>query len=228
MKTVLSVDVGLKNLGICVMNVTNSRRTVLYWKVLNVFDEDSVCQGHLKNGKECKFKAVNKTDSIVYCKKHTPPNVKVKKIKTRLVKNIPLQEIASRLHATFDEFARETRETLVTVEKVFIELQPKINNKMKFSSHIIFSKFVEFYREFKTSVVFESARNKLQVYKGPLIECNLKTAYSKRKYTGIEHTKKLLAKVENGEVLLLEFEKNKKKDDLADCFLMCFGKLDRV
>lgn len=208
------------------MNVESGSRSVLYWEVLNVFDEDLHCQGHLKDKRECGFKAVNKTDALVYCKKHTPKNAKVKKIKARLVKSIPLQEIASRLHATFDEFVKNTRETLVKVEKVYIELQPKINNKMKFSSHIIFSKFVEFFRDGKTSVVFESARNKLKVYKGPDIACNLKTAYSRRKYTGIEHTKKLLARVENGESLLLEFEKNKKKDDLADCFLMCFGKLN--
>lgn len=230
MKTVLSVDVGLKNLGVCIMTKAPQLQ-ILYWNTINVFDTDlaqAMCQGQFKNGKQCTRKATNKTQSSqVFCKTHTPPKTKMTVIKTRKLKTVPLQEIARRIQIAFDTLVKNNTQVLSQVEKVYIELQPKVNNKMKFSSHILFSKFVELYASLnlKTQVVFESARRKLQVYKGPPIECTLKTPYSRRKYLGIEHTKRLLKNIEDCTILLTDFNKNKKKDDLADCFLMCYGKL---
>ena len=65
-------------------------------------------------------------------------------------------------------------------------------------------------------IEFISPMNKLKVYNGPLIECKLKSKYSRRKYYAIQHTKYFIQNYKN---YLDYFNKIKKKDDLADSFL---------
>jgi hypothetical protein len=59
--------------------------------------------------------------------------------------------------------------------------------------------------------------NKLTVYNGPEIETK-KIKYARTKYLAIEYTKYFL---KNSKKYLDYFINNKKKDDLADCFLQC-------
>lgn len=79
-------------------------------------------------------------------------------------------------------------------------------------------------------VLFYSPKNKLKIYDGPEVICNLKSKYSQRKKIGVEHTKYFIDKnaIEWKEL----FNKSKKKDDLADSFLQCicykYGKLNNT
>ena len=71
-----------------------------------------------------------------------------------------------------------------------------------------------------------NASNKLKVFKGELDEPinqmlkKIKDKYRRNKITAIEHCKKML---ENNDELdfITKFEGHKKKDDLADAYLMC-------
>ena len=69
-----------------------------------------------------------------------------------------------------------------------------------------------------TNIQFISAANKLKMFIG-----NKKTTYSERKKIGIDETKKLLIKMDGNNIekdkIIDMFNKHKKKDDLADCFL---------
>ena len=65
-------------------------------------------------------------------------------------------------------------------------------------------------------VQFVSARNKLKYYDGPVIECTLKSKYSRTKFLSKEYTKYYL---KDDEKNLSFFNSNKKKDDLADSFM---------
>ena len=62
------------------------------------------------------------------------------------------------------------------------------------------------------NIKFISAANKLKPFIG-----NKKTTYSERKKTGVEITQKLLLMKDDNNIEM--FNKHKKKDDLADCFL---------
>ena len=162
---------------------------------------------------------------------HTPLSTKVKpkEIKTKKVKNTSLQEIAYKVHVCINTFFTLNTSILQDITKVMIELQPRINNKMKFVSHVIFSKMVEYFSNVSQTpkIVFERATKKLQIYKGPYIECTLKNQYSRRKFLGIEHTKRLLYNIHEHKEWRERFEHHSKKDDLADCFLMCYGAIMR-
>ena len=67
-------------------------------------------------------------------------------------------------------------------------------------------------------ILFISAANKLKLFLG-----SKKTSYGERKKLGIEITKKFLLEnhinINDKQLILENFNKNKKKDDLSDCFL---------
>ena len=69
-----------------------------------------------------------------------------------------------------------------------------------------------------TNILFVSAANKLKPFIG-----NKKTTYSERKKISISISKEIILKNTNGnfntEKILTMFNKHKKRDDLADCFL---------
>ena len=62
-----------------------------------------------------------------------------------------------------------------------------------------------------------NARNKLKVYKGPPIECDIKDKYKKNKFLSVEYTKKMIELEDS--CFQTKFKESKKKDDLADSFL---------
>ena len=65
-------------------------------------------------------------------------------------------------------------------------------------------------------VILFSARNKLKIYDGPVVECNIKNKYSKRKYLSVEYTKYF---VKDMQKWFAFFNTHTKKDDLADSYL---------
>ena len=77
------------------------------------------------------------------------------------------------------------------------------------------------------NIFFVSAANKLKMF----ID-NKKTTYSERKKLSIDITKKLLEKMGgdniNKDKITLMFNKHKKKDDLADCFLQAIWYKDHM
>ena len=62
-----------------------------------------------------------------------------------------------------------------------------------------------------------NARNKLKVYNGPKIECDIKNKYNKNKFLAIQYCEYMI-KEENKDFISL-YQNSKKKDDLADAYL---------
>jgi len=102
---------------------------------------------------------------------------------------------------------------------------------MKLVSHVIYTHLVTFFMELKTKCIirFLSARNKLKNFKGPPIECHLKTPYAQRKWLSIKYTKWYLENSfcdEERCKWLPIFENSKSKaDDSGDSALMCISEL---
>lgn len=243
---ICTIDVGLKNLAMCVMNCEGSNKDlnnykIELWNVYNTIEDDEqLCKSIVKKtGQICNKKASMKyklnTDNEIYCcKTHFPKTIKSSKTNTykqKMVKDMLLQDIASSVLKCLDNIFIENYDTLKSIDKVFIELQPKVNNKMKLISHIIYGKFVEFYmklEESKTIVRFVRASQKLRAYKGPIVECKLKGSYAKRKYLSIQYTKWFLENkfCDTQKELWLPFLLNcKKADDISDTFLMAINGL---
>lgn len=232
---VLTIDVGLKNLAMCIMECENSKRldtySILLWDVYNTLeDNEATCQMTLKNGNVCNKKACLKYSDnqlvITTCKTHYPKdrtitpknNIRVKTVKEYLLQDITkiiLRKIVEIYNTNLDIFKR--------VDKVQIELQPKVNNKMKLISHLIYGKFVELYIQTDVPIRFVSASRKLKAYNGPQLTCELKSSYAKRKYLSVQYTRWMLEnqfKQEEKDKWGGFLEKNTKKDDLCDVFLM--------
>ena len=259
-RMVLTIDVGLKNLAMCIMD---SQYNIHLWDVYNMLDDEQYsysCQTRQKDGKMCEKKCqykfpkevkkkittsdvsdelpvgtINTTDTIyettietIYtCKRHYPkdlPNQKKYFIKEKKVGDFLLQDIAERIMKGINEIYNKHLDLFNSITNICIELQPKVNQRMKFTSHIIYAKFVDLYKERNGEVPirFIRASQNLQAYRGPPVECKLKTPYSKRKYLSVAYTKWYL----EHDLLCNEFNKSKKhmefllshpkKDDLCD------------
>jgi hypothetical protein len=227
------------------------------WNVYNTLDSDDyTCNSIQKSGKvcgkKCSFKYVSEETNepkgseeielkgsdtepkiVIYsCKTHFPKkfNCKLKEhnFKKKSIDDYLLQDIAKcvlcKIQEIYDNFLFE-----LNLTNIFIELQPKINRKAVFTSHIIYGKLVEMYSNTNIPIRFVRASQKLKAYIGPTIECKLKGAYAKRKWLSIQYTKWFLENKfseEQRSMWLPFFENLKgKKDDASDTFLMAINAL---
>uniref|UniRef100_A0A6C0DZF9 Mitochondrial resolvase Ydc2 catalytic domain-containing protein n=1 Tax=viral metagenome TaxID=1070528 RepID=A0A6C0DZF9_9ZZZZ len=244
---IATVDIGLKNLAICIMSNTEGQnsKTIHLWDVFNLLDDNQnhICNEIKKDGSPCMKSALFKYQSTKLqldnsngqltsytCKTHFPKNIQMgnsNMIKIKKVKDFLLQDIAEKVVEKMNELLQTHNDLFRSVEKISIELQPKVNNKMKFVSHIIYGKFVEYNIGRNIPVRFVRASQKLKAYKGPEVACKLKGPYAKRKFLAVEYTKWFLenTKVEETQKWKTQFLNNKKKDDMSDVFLMCINEL---
>lgn len=202
---------------------------IIEWGVINLMDD--VLENHVKciankKGAKCGKIATHclKNDnSIAYCNnKNCQSFMKavylekdIKKIKKLTTKSLSLQDMAINLVKQLNE-----KPELLDVDEVVIENQPVLKNPtMKSIQMLIFSYFIingiDKGNRVSNINLF-SAKNKLQVYDGPEIECDKKGEYAKRKFLSTEYTKWFLR---DNDKWLNYFTKNKKKDDLGDCYL---------
>jgi len=210
MVKVLSIDVGIKNLGYCILDEKN---TIYNWGILNILDRfvtEHICQGTKANGKSCTQKATYK--GLDYsCSRHR--NNVSKKIKKLRCKDVSLNDLSLEIIKALDE-----NSFLLDVDVVLIENQPCLQNpKMKTIQIILYTYF-----EIRgmtdndriSKVLLYSARKKLEIYKGKPIECPYLDGYKKRKFLSIEYCRIMV-----GEKYMSFFDSCKKKDDLADAYL---------
>ena len=215
---------------------------ILYWNVLSLIKETNpiFCSMLIKSGKnkgkQCTKIAKIKSEKVltdektqdVFCAVHNPykkeseltkRNTIPVKSKT-YVKNIPNQKLCILLFETLDKLPIEY---VNKAKEVLIEQQPSFNPKMKMLSFMIYSYFIRNGVMTDVSkiknVKFISPKNKLKVYNGPPVECNLKTKYSRTKKLGIEYCKYM---IQNDIVNSTFFNTHSKKDDLSDSALMAF------
>ena len=72
---ILSIDVGIKNLGLCILETTTNYNFIIrYWDVINLFnDKKLVCEFNIKNKKDyhqCSKEAKYHKNNHFYCKTH--------------------------------------------------------------------------------------------------------------------------------------------------------------
>jgi hypothetical protein len=240
---ILAIDVGLKNLSICIMskvqNEAHSTINIHAWDVFNILsseDEEFKCDALMKNGKECgktcKYKYDENGITKYSCKLHFPKNITIKKENTIVpikIKDIELQVIVKMMIKKVIEIYNNNSNHFKDLDKILIELQPKCNDKMKLLSHIIYGKIIDLLIDSNNvDIKFIRATQKLKIYDGPDIECTLKDGYAKRKFMSIKYTEYFIDKLCNETEKLLwkeRFEAVKKKDDMADVFCYCIGHL---
>ena len=235
---ILTIDIGLRNLAMCIMSAVDKHDISTYdihlWDTYNTLDSDDYqCEGVQKSGKVCGKKCTCKylmdKEYKYCCKTHFPktiPFTKNNNFKKKAINDYLLQDIAKIVLTRIQEIFDENINVFSQVTQVLIELQPKINQKMKFTSHIIYGKLVELYYDTNTTIRFVRASQKLKAYNGPDIECVLKGVYAKRKWLSIQYCRWFLnnkfSKTQKDKWLGL-LESSNKKDDMCDVMLMAIN-----
>ena len=110
-------------------------------------------------------------------------------------------------------------EYLREADVVLIEKQPSFNPKMRNISTVIYVYFIlriQHELNSKCKIIFYCAKYKLKCCQTQ-IEHKTKNKYRQNKNLGIVHTRELIKTHQSF------FEKHKKKDDLADCFLQAIS-----
>ena len=233
-ETVISIDVGIKNLAICVLRKAGDNVQVLFWRWYDVTtmaaeapikkiaakkkpgkgDAMEACIARLrKNGKACGKQGTLGKNGKAFCGVHDP---------ARKHRPEDTQQWCYDLLSALPKIAEDMGYTADDVPEglsVAIEQQSSQNRKMMLQGHIIYGFFVQHFQN-TVPVHFVPAYNKLLVYGGPEIPCSLKTPYAKRKFLARKHTEYILTEKEHHSTWLEFFHACKgKQDDVSDAFL---------
>ena len=247
-KVMISIDVGVKNLALCVLAKDKSGTiTIIHWDLFDVVKESQKPDNTVNDdGFEIvtlkKRKQKDKTNveygvcqSIVQktkkvCGKKGIINNRGKAYcgVHRKQQNKKPQDTQDWVYAMIsclpqisekiDGILQQQGISNECVE-IIIEQQSMINKKILMQSHIIYAHFVQFYKN-TVPIRYVPAYNKLLAYNGPAVDCTLKTPYAQRKYLAIKYTEHFLNNFAHLEHWKVFFEKCKKKqDDISDAFL---------
>jgi len=198
-------DVGIKNLSYCLVEYNDNNYVIKDWNIID-----------LRHDNEEKQEVINSSNSKT--------KVKVK-TKEKKCSKISLKDLSRNLYKKLEE-----NSSFSNFDYVIIENQPVLKNPTMKSIQMILYSYFSFkslnISNFK-DLLLMNASNKLKVYKGDVDSEDmkkinkLKSKYSRNKKLSILHTNLLLKEHEYNSKNWCEFfNKNKKKDDLADSFLM--------
>jgi hypothetical protein len=156
--------------------------------------------------------------------------------KKKSVDEYLLQDIAKAFIQRIQDIYDQHTELFKRINTILIELQPKCNPKMLFTSHILYGKLVELYSAptivSTPTIKFVRASQKLKAYTGPAIECPLKGAYAKRKWLSVKYgfwfLENKFSKEQQDIWLPTLTTKTNKLDDMMDCFLMAINSLSGI
>ena len=217
--SVLSFDIGIKNLCFCELN---DKGKILDWAIVNI-SNDVPCEHKMKNGKCCDkpgtfiYKCKLDNSEMYLCTSHSKNKCYDKVKKFNNPKN-NIFHISQNLVKKLDEFKFIER----NITDVIVENQPSLKNPtMKSIQMIVYSYFLVngICKDDSSITGLEmiNARNKLKVYKGEPIKCDIKETYKRNKFLAVKYCEKMIIDEEQKFIDL--YNVSKKKDDLSDSYL---------
>jgi hypothetical protein len=217
--SVLSFDIGIKNLCFCELN---DKGKILDWAIVNI-SNDVPCEHKMKNCKCCDkpgtfiYKCKLDNSEMYLCTSHSKNKCYDKVKKFNNPKN-NIFHISQNLVKKLDEFKFIER----NITDVIVENQPSLKNPtMKSIQMIVYSYFLVngICKDDSSIVGLEmiNARNKLKVYKGEPIKCDIKETYKRNKYLAVKYCEKMI--VDEEQMFIDLYNDSKKKDDLSDSYL---------
>ena len=219
-------DIGIKNLAYCIIEVdSENNEKILELDIINLIEEPTkyICSQVNKNKNNCKQKALYKNNDCFYCNKHynllsDKEKKLVKKIKPpKKCSKYSLEELGYSLFSKLDEHPIFSK-----CENIIIENQPVLKNPtMKSIQIMLYSYFLIKNKNIKI-IKLVNASNKLKVCDIKMSDENkvklskIKDKYKRNKLTAIIHCELMI----KDDKILQKFNLHKKKDDLADAYLM--------
>lgn len=186
-------------------------------KKMNKIPKHELCHGVNKNGNSCKLKASYYLDKEekereYYCNKHIEnldEELKQKLKKYITVDNISFYDRSRMLYQKLGQL-----DEILDVDVVLIENQPVHKNPIMKSIQMLLYGYYLMHNANEIHLL--NATQKMKVYDGPPIECQIKDTHERNKYLAKEYCKYFLK--DNLEKLAY-FNSYDKKDDLADTYL---------
>ena len=217
--SVLSFDIGIKNLCFCELN---DKGKILDWAIVNI-SNDVPCEHKMKNGKCCDkpgtfiYKCKLDNSEMYLCTSHSKNKCYDKVKKFNNPKN-NIFHISQNLVKKLDEYKFIER----NITDVIVENQPSLKNPtMKSIQMIVYSYFLVngICKDSSSITGLEmiNARNKLKVYKGEPIKCDIKETYKRNKFLAVKYCEKMI--VDEEQMFIDLYNDSKKKDDLSDSYL---------
>jgi len=221
---IASFDIGIKHLAFCILdiNIDGDTKKIYKWHVINVLeDTQNVCE-MINKEKKCDKLATTIANNKYCCDKKMCiknfdllypisqyPRTQLKKSKP-VIKE-PLFSLCNSINRVLNNYIDDIK----SCDIVVLENRPVLKNPtMKSVQMFIYSHCL--IHGAKNIALF-NANKKLDIYDGPEIDTKGKTGYTLRKYLSVEYTRYFLKRDDNEWIEY--FEKNKKMDDLADCYL---------
>lgn len=94
---IISIDIGIKNLAYCLLEIKKNDFNILKWECLNLCDEDKKCiHKCLKTNKNCNKNAYYYKENNYYCKCHSKKSkyiLPINELKMKNIKNLKLKEL---------------------------------------------------------------------------------------------------------------------------------------
>lgn len=216
----LCVDVGVRNLSLCIMT---SAYEILFWQVVDILDMDDHRCDHHSCDRPAALKFPGTTDGAwkFTCKRHRLQGIEGLPHKKKVMSDYPLATLVRILLDRLESIYDSHRSVFDPVNAVYIELQPQRNPKSVLLSHVLYTRFIQMYNIGQVSVKFISGTRKLQCYTGPPMTCT-KTGYAKRKWLSVHYCQWFLEHQfppSERDRWLPHFQSYSKADDAADSFL---------
>lgn len=188
----------------------------IHGKGLAKIPKHELCQGINKSKKPCKMKAHVYTNcGKYYCKKHMDQTEKECQLYIT-VDNISFFQRGKFLYNKLNKIKAD----ILDVDEVVIENQPVHKNPIMKSIQMLLYGYYMLEGVNKSDRINEihllNATQKMKVYDGPEIECEIKDTHEKNKYLAKEYCKYIL---KDNEEMINYFNSYDKKDDLADTYL---------
>ena len=126
---VLSIDVGIKNLGFCLFDVNENKEfKIIAWDSLNLIDNQQIqCQFINAKQKKCSCKAKYEKNNEFYCKKHAKmhktyiiPDPELNFIKIKKLKLNELISLKDKFHIPIPENVKITKSLILESIQDFI------------------------------------------------------------------------------------------------------------
>lgn len=223
---ILSFDIGIINLAYCIISenpngVSGSKYNIHEWQIINLLDSRKTCNVILKSGINkglpCKNIAGYKVDQKYYCLTHGKDKG-YKKFNQNAGNSANVSDNGLKLKL-FQEL--DKRKHFLDIKTVIIEIQhKKATERVKNIGTAINDYFVlRGIMDAGKDMLFKSidAKNKLTVYDGPIISCNIKDPHARNKWYGIRYCAWAIRGMKEQSKYFANFPQ--KTDDLADSML---------
>jgi len=226
---ILSLDVGIKNLSYCLINVESTRPlkwNLIEFDIVNIkhnLDDLEYVYLDYKKWKMCELKNCIEYHKLIMPDKVNKKNMQeiiLKFLKSKKVKKVNSVNLNNIVLNVSNYFNNKFKDLVCDI--ILIENQPVLKNPiMKTMQIIVFTYFC--LRNKKIPVKCVSASTKMKFCKSVNLIENIPKGYKETKQTSVNVVTKLF-----GDNLPDSWIKSKKRDDLADVILQAFGYCDKL